>query len=100
MCYRHGLHCTAVLEKLGCFSGDRKNSALESFAERRENLFSLGDEVGPEKGNTAGRFTDLGADLKSVIGRPHPIGCRCKRGGKSEGFVGGQQQRHAWRKSF
>jgi hypothetical protein len=89
-----------VLEKVGRFSGDRKNSAPESLAQRRENLFSTGNEVGPEKGNTAGRFTNLGSDLESVIGRPHPIGCKCKRGGKSEGFVGGQLQRHGWRKSL
>lgn len=85
---------TAVLEKLGRFSGDGENSAPERFAKGRENLFSPSDEVSPEKGNTAGRFTDLGADLKSFIGRAHPIGCKCKGGDKSEGFLGGQMQRH------
>jgi hypothetical protein len=82
------------LEKLGWFSGNGENTAPESFAEHRENLFSIGDEVGPEKGNPAGRFTDPGADLKSVIGGAHSIGCTCKPGGKSEGFLRGQMQRH------
>jgi hypothetical protein len=82
------------------FSGDRKNSAPETFAEHRENLFSLGDEVGPKKGNTAGRFADLGTDLERMIGYPHPIGCKCKCGGESEGFLRGQLQRHGEGKSF
>jgi hypothetical protein len=91
---------TASQGTLGSLSGDGENSAPESLAERREDLFPSGDEVGPEKGNTAGGFTDPGADHKSVIGRPHPIGCKCKRGGKSEGFLRGQLQRHGWRKSL
>jgi hypothetical protein len=60
---RHGSHCNGGLREIADFSGDGKNSAPESLAERRENLFSHGDEVSPEKSDTAGRFTDLGTDL-------------------------------------
>jgi hypothetical protein len=88
------LYGTVVLEKLGWFLGNGENSAPESFAERRENLFSFGDQVGPEEGNTAGRITDLGTDLERMIGYPHPIGCKCKRGGKSKGFLRGQLRQH------
>jgi hypothetical protein len=94
MRYRHGPHCTAILEKRRRFSGYGENSAPESFAKRRDNLFSPGDEVSPEKGNPAGRFTDLGTDFERMIGCPHPIGRKCEIGGKSEGFLRGQLRQH------
>ncbi|PYX71051.1 MAG: hypothetical protein DMG78_16775 [Acidobacteria bacterium] len=88
------MYGTVVLEKLGWFSGNGETSAPESFAERRENLFSFGDQVGPEEGNTAGRITDLGTDLETMIGCPHPICCKSKIGGEPKGFLSGQLQRH------